>query len=233
MTDKEEAIERLNNFKTIKVLYGNTFAMHLEQLKQLQSDIETVLNLIQTQQAEIEHQKEKRENQKKELSILNEKQKEFNKLRNTVNSYKGQFKRQQAEIENYKKQKIYDEQFKHELLEEIRCKGLTIDSLNKILDDRLICIQGGRGLYAKLKGLDKEHLIREYLSMYKMCKEEIEKKDDKLKDIKNHIKAELKMIDKLYNEVGWAGKEQYDGMKAAYKCVLNIYFENEVVEEDK
>lgn len=54
MTDKEkEAIERLNNFKTIKVLYGNTFAMHLEQLKQLQSDIETVLNLIQTQQAEI------------------------------------------------------------------------------------------------------------------------------------------------------------------------------------
>lgn len=61
----------------------------------------------------------------------------------------------------------------------------------------------------------------------------LEKKDDKLKDIKNHIKAELKMIDKLYNEVGWVGKEQYDGMKAAYKCLLNIYFENEVVEEDK
>ena len=57
------------------------------------------LKVIQAQQAEIEHQKEKRENQKKELSILNEKQKEFNKLRNTVNSYKGQFKRQQAEIE--------------------------------------------------------------------------------------------------------------------------------------
>lgn len=62
---------------------------------------------------------------------------------------------------------------------------------------------------------------------------EIEKKDNKLKDIKNHIKAELKMIDKLYNEVGWAGKEQYDGMKAAYKCVLNIYFENEVETEEK
>lgn len=61
----------------------------------------------------------------------------------------------------------------------------------------------------------------------------LEKKDNKLKDIKNHIKAELKMIDKLYNEVGWAGKEQYDGMKAAYKCVLNIYFENEVETEDK
>ena len=55
MTDNQkEAIERLNNFKTIKVLYGNTFAMHLEQLKQLQNDIKTALNLIQTQQAEIE-----------------------------------------------------------------------------------------------------------------------------------------------------------------------------------
>lgn len=85
-----------------------------------------------------------------------------------------------AKIEYYKTQKRYDDQFKHELLEEIRCKGLTIDSLNKILDDRLICIQGGRGLYAKLKGLDKEYLIREYLSMYKMCKQEIEKKDKQI-----------------------------------------------------
>ena len=31
----KEAIERLNRYKTIKVLYGNTFAMHLEQLEQL------------------------------------------------------------------------------------------------------------------------------------------------------------------------------------------------------
>ena len=43
--NEEEVIERLNRFKTIKVLYGNTFAIHLEQLKQLQNDIETVLNL--------------------------------------------------------------------------------------------------------------------------------------------------------------------------------------------
>lgn len=53
MTEKE-VIERLNRFKTIKVLYGNTFAIHLEQLEQLQNDIETALNLIQTQQAELE-----------------------------------------------------------------------------------------------------------------------------------------------------------------------------------
>lgn len=54
--NEKEVIERLNRFKTIKVLYGNTFSMHLEQLEQLQNDIKTALNLIQTQQAEIEKQ---------------------------------------------------------------------------------------------------------------------------------------------------------------------------------
>ena len=43
----EEEIERLNRFKTIKVLYGNTFTIYLEQLEQLQNDIETVLNLLE------------------------------------------------------------------------------------------------------------------------------------------------------------------------------------------
>ena len=65
-------------------------------------DIIILKRIIEKQQKEIEHQKEKRENQKKELAILNEKQKEFNKLVNTVNSYKGQFKRQQKEIEELK-----------------------------------------------------------------------------------------------------------------------------------
>lgn len=45
--NEEEVIERLNRYKTIKVLYGNTFAIHLEQLEQLQNDIETVLNLLE------------------------------------------------------------------------------------------------------------------------------------------------------------------------------------------
>lgn len=75
-----------------------------------------VLNLIEKQSKEIEHQIEKRENQKKELAILNAKQIEFNKLVNTVNSYKGQFKRQQKEIEllkeeneKYKNPPFFDE----------------------------------------------------------------------------------------------------------------------------
>ncbi len=54
MAKEQETIERLNRFKTIKVLYGNTFAMHTEQLKTLQEDIETALNIIKENSAEIQ-----------------------------------------------------------------------------------------------------------------------------------------------------------------------------------
>lgn len=58
MTEEEkEAIERLNRFKTIKVLYGSTFAMTIEQLKVLQEDIEIVLNILNEKDKEIEHWK--------------------------------------------------------------------------------------------------------------------------------------------------------------------------------
>lgn len=68
-----------------------------------------LLNLIEKQSKEIEHQIEKRANQRNELAILNAKQIEFNKLVNTVNSYKGQFKNQQKEIEELKNiTKSYD-----------------------------------------------------------------------------------------------------------------------------
>ena len=50
--EQEEAIERLNRFKAIEILYGNTFAMHVEQLKTVQGDIETVLSMLQEQQEE-------------------------------------------------------------------------------------------------------------------------------------------------------------------------------------
>lgn len=66
------------------------------------SNAKRLIDIIEKQSKEIEHQKEKRENQKKELAILNAKQIEFNKLVNTVNSYKGQFKRQQKELEELK-----------------------------------------------------------------------------------------------------------------------------------
>ena len=60
--NEEEVIERLNRYKTIKVLYGNTFAMHLEQLEQLKNDIDTVLNLLEKKDKVInEYEKECRQ----------------------------------------------------------------------------------------------------------------------------------------------------------------------------
>ena len=103
----------------------------------------------------------------------------------------------------------------------------AIDNLKNYIE----CLMEDYGYYKDIVEFrdSVEHLEKSL----KTQQAEIEKKDNKLKDIKNHIKAELKMIDKLYNEAGWAGKEQYDGMKAAYKCVLNIYFENKVETENK
>lgn len=46
MLSEEQAIENLKDFKSINVLYGNTFVMFLEQLKKYQESIEIVLNLI-------------------------------------------------------------------------------------------------------------------------------------------------------------------------------------------
>ena len=100
--EQEEAIERINRFKTIKVLYGNTFAIHTEQLKTLQKDIETVLSMLKEKDKEIEYQIEKRNNQKEELAILNEKQKEMNKSINTIKSCKGQIKRLEHTNKSYK-----------------------------------------------------------------------------------------------------------------------------------
>ena len=52
--EQEEAIERLNRFKAIKVLYGSTFAITIEQLKVLQEDIETVLSMLKEKDTELE-----------------------------------------------------------------------------------------------------------------------------------------------------------------------------------
>lgn len=89
----EEALnelkEEINKPLEVQEDKFNTFILYnIESAK-------IILNLIEKQSKEIEHQK-------KELAILNEKQKEFNKLVNTVKTYKGQFKRQEKEIEKLK-----------------------------------------------------------------------------------------------------------------------------------
>lgn len=62
------------------------------------------------------------------------------------------------------------------------------------------------------------------LNLIEKQQKEIEKKDKKLKAIKNHIETEINIIEKCYNEVNLFLKQQYDGMIASYKCLLNIFF---------
>lgn len=52
--EQEEAIERLNRFKTVSVLYSKTLAIPVKNLKELQVNIETVLNMLKEKDAEIE-----------------------------------------------------------------------------------------------------------------------------------------------------------------------------------
>lgn len=54
MLSEEEAIERLNRFKTIEVLYGGTFAMTLGQLERLQEAIQIILDMLGEKDKEIE-----------------------------------------------------------------------------------------------------------------------------------------------------------------------------------
>ena len=63
MLSEEQAIENLKDFKSISILYGNTFTIFLEQLKKYQEATDTVLNLITKLQKENEDlQREKEEN---------------------------------------------------------------------------------------------------------------------------------------------------------------------------
>lgn len=56
--EEKKAIEDLNSFKSISILYGNTFTMFLEQLKKYQEATDTILNLIKKQQEKLEKIKE-------------------------------------------------------------------------------------------------------------------------------------------------------------------------------
>ena len=42
----EEDIKILEKFKSIKILYGKTFVMHIEQLEKIQNALSNILNLI-------------------------------------------------------------------------------------------------------------------------------------------------------------------------------------------
>lgn len=63
--EQEEKIEKLRKITNKKILYGNKFGITIEGFRELQEDIETVLNMLKEKDTEIN--KYKRKN--KELSI--------------------------------------------------------------------------------------------------------------------------------------------------------------------
>lgn len=129
LSDEEK--KAIDNMKSL-LLYSKEHEYFSPFQEQEIDDMNIVLNIVEKQSKEIEHQKEKRENQKQELAILNEKQKEFNKLVNTVNSYKGQFKKQQKEIEELRKYKKY-----YEEMEEVNKKFISADKIKAKIEPRL------------------------------------------------------------------------------------------------
>ena len=93
---KEEAIERLNRFKTIKVLFSNTFEMTTEQLEVLQEDIETVLNMLNS----MENQEENYKGLIADVSMI---AKELGLSEDgTIDEIHERIKQNSAEIEKYK-----------------------------------------------------------------------------------------------------------------------------------
>lgn len=75
----------------------------------------------------------------------------------TAETILSMLKEKDKKIEYYKKQKKYDEQFKHELLEEIRCLNLDKDEKDKQIDlmaERIEWLCKTNGIL-----LDKEHGI--------------------------------------------------------------------------
>ena len=58
------------------------------------------------------------------------------KLSEAVETVLSMLKEKDKQIEYYKKQKEYDEQFKHELLEEIRCLNLDKDEKDKQIEQK-------------------------------------------------------------------------------------------------
>lgn len=130
--EQEEAIDRLRKITNRQILYGNKYGITIEGFREVQEDIETVLNML---------------------------------------------KEKDKKIEYYKKQKDYDMQFRHELLEQIRClnldnaeKDAEIEKYKKLLADNL-----AKGLNNSLQAKQKANTDLEDLN--EGWKIELKKKD--------------------------------------------------------
>ena len=124
MTDKEkEAIEHLSRFKSITIMYGKIYSMHVDQLDRLQENVDIMLKLIEKQQAKIKEIKKQKHNQSS-LRRLNERK---------MRKYRTENKGLKAEIE--KKDKMID-LMAEQLTTPIHSKEWVIEYYTKEVEDK-------------------------------------------------------------------------------------------------
>ena len=108
--EENKAIERLKDFKSISILYGNTFTMFLDQLEKYQEATNTVLNLITKLQKENEILKRAFDKQTADMSNnLLELQQKDKQIDLMARAFKQDDVRSVEEIKQYFERKVEDE----------------------------------------------------------------------------------------------------------------------------
>ena len=110
--EQEEAISRLRKITNRQILYGNKFGITIEGFKELQEDLETVLNMLKEKDKEID---KLRKHNKELLRKLRNRVKEVKKLQKNPNDkaiVTKQGKTLEERAEQIKKYKQLDRQSK-------------------------------------------------------------------------------------------------------------------------
>ena len=105
--EQEEAISRLRKITNRQILYGNKFGITIEGFKELQEDLETVLNMQKEKDAEIEkYKKLLADNLAKNLNdSIKAKHKADTDLEDLNEGWKLELKKKEEELEMYKDMK--------------------------------------------------------------------------------------------------------------------------------
>lgn len=76
--EQEEAISRLRKITNRQILYGNKFGITIEGFKELQEDLETVLNMLEEKGTEIDKYKRKNKELSNQLLKIYKEQDNYN-----------------------------------------------------------------------------------------------------------------------------------------------------------
>lgn len=133
--EEKQAIKIINSFKSIKLLYGKIYAMHLEQLKKYQTASEVILNLLEKYQKEIDSLEIKLDDKETELQILKDDieadeimyKSELEESYISKEAIRNKIEELQEELKSYEEMNMG--LLRHELISEVKVKIRTIKEL--------------------------------------------------------------------------------------------------------